>query len=205
MDSLNLEALPEAFSIRNENGGYTQIKDPCYHLLAPGFYGKRNNGTWYDEGEMLIYDGVPNYHLQPLNRAAGVKMQTWLDTLPTSGVSINIDDLSEAATMIANREELGKMSKKQIAEATQKIAVELKKKRDGTSGMTLPPIGGDTIFTAGQAQGKPPAMPATRYLDPSLRGPGHVGERGVIHEPKLGPSEAKRAAQFAAAPVSSGA
>ena len=192
--------LPEAFSVRQENGQYTHIKEPCYNLLADGFYGRRNSATLYHEGETLVYDGVPNYHLQPLNQAAGRKMMAWLDSLPTSGVSINIDDLAEAAQMIAGKPELAKMSKEDISKVTQKIAIDLKKKRDGTSGLVLPPIQGDTIFTAGQQGKKPPAMAATRYLDPSLNGPGQTGQRGVIHEPVVERSEARRPEQFSATP-----
>ena len=190
--------LPEAFAIRNPDNTLLQITKPCYHLLAPGFYGAHNQGTWYDEGEILQTDQTPNYHMQPLNKAAAKAMVKWLDALPTQGVSINIDDLAEAAAMISGNPELAKMSKDEISAATQKIAINLKKKRDNTSGMMLPPMAGPSIHTLGGGQ-KAPAMGATRYLDPELRGPGQTGSRGVIHEPKLGEMQTGRAAQMAAA------
>ena len=190
--------LPEAFAIRNPDNTILQITKPCYSLLAPGFYGAHNQGTFYDEGEIIQTDQTPNYHMQPLNKAAARKMSDWLDSLPTAGVSINIDDLAEAAVMIANNPELAKMSKDEISQATQKIAVALKKKRDGTSGMVLPPMAGPSIHTVGQGQKAPP-MGATRYLDPELRGPGQTGSRGVIHEPKLGEMATSRASQMSAA------
>lgn len=189
--------LPEAFAIRNPDNTLLQITKPCYSLLTPGFYGTHNQGTFYDEGEIVQTDQTPNYHMQPLNRAAARKMADWLDSLPTSGVSINIDDLAEAAVMIAGNPTLAQMSKDEISAATQKIAITLKKKRDGTVGMILPPMAGQSIHTVGQNQKAPP-MGATRYLDPELRGPGQTGSRGVIHEPKLGEMATSRAQPMAA-------
>jgi hypothetical protein len=194
MDDFN--NLPETYAFRQGDGSIRQVRDPVYNCLAAGFYGLRNDATHYEEGEIIIYDFTPNHHLQPLNAAAGARTMKWLEALPMTGSSINIEDLSEATVMIAKNPKLAEMSPEQISAATLKIAIELKKRRDTTAGMVLPPMSGETIETMHQrAGGKPPAMMATRMLDPTLRGPGQTGQRGVIHEPQVGRGNVQRAAQ----------
>jgi hypothetical protein len=185
--------LPEAFALRQPDGSFVQTKQPCFRLLADGFYGPRTEATHYEEGEIVIADMTPNYHMQPLNKAAAKRTMAWLESLPMAGTVLNIEDLTEATLMIAKNPKLAEMTAEEISAATHKLAVELKKRRDGTAGMYLPPMQGETIHTLNRPAGKPPAMMGARFLDPTIRGPGQT-ERGVISEPQRQKSDIARAA-----------
>ena len=166
--------LPDVYLYQQGlNEPVIQIVEPCYYLLAAGFYGERKAATYYEEGETIKTGMVPNAHMQPLNKAAGKKVVAWLEALPTSGASISIDDLTEATIYIAKNPKLGEMTPEQIATATYKIASELKARRDNSMGMILPPMAGDTIETMHQrGRALPPAMLAARFVDRSQLGPG---------------------------------
>lgn len=178
--------LPEAFVYQPDPTSLPmQIVDPCYYLLAAGFYGERKAAMLYDEGEIITTGMIPNAHMQPLNKAAGARVLAWLEALPMSGASINVEDLTEAAALIARNPKLADMTTEAIAAATQKIAVDLKARRDNKLGMIVPPMAGDTIDTVHQRGRAPaPAMLGARFVDKSQLGPGglagpEVGDQRV--------------------------
>lgn len=170
--------LPVAFTFRAPDGEVIQVIEPCYRLLADGFYGIKAAASMFQEGEIIFdKDIVPNHQLEPLNQAAGQRVVQWLSTLPLDGQPIGIGDLAEAAHMLRPREGVPEMNPLDWGHAVQKLALELKAKREGRQNMHIPPI------NPGRVNSKAPGMLATRYTDPSHRGPGDVGNRPVIHEP----------------------
>lgn len=178
--------LPEVFTHRNGDNTVSQIKQPCYNLLSPGFYGD----TWYDEGEIIATDICPNNEMQPLNRAAGVRFERWLDSLPAERAPITIEDMTEAAFMLAKDPDYGQKSHRERCMAAQKLAVALKERRDLqlNGGVVLPNLPGTAIRAAKSAA---PAMANIRVADGNVRGPGQAGPV-VLHEPRHGASSASR-------------
>jgi hypothetical protein len=169
--------LPETFVHRNGDGTISQIKDPCYNLLSPGFYGD----TWYDEGEVIATFVCPNHEMQPLNRAAARRMMKWLDSLPAEKAPITIEDMTEAAFMLAKDPEYGARSHQERCLAAQKLAVELKARRDRVlnGGVELPNLPGTALRAA---KSSAPAMPNIKIADANVRGPGASGQT-ILHDP----------------------
>jgi hypothetical protein len=197
--------LPEVFIHRNDDGTIEQVKEPCYNLLAPGFYGIGQDGTFYDEGEIIRTNACPNYHMQPLNQAAGKKIVAWLESLPTTNVMINIEDMVEASQMLAKDPRITTMTTEEVQSAAIKLAMALKSKREGNGGLSLPPVNGPTLFSRAGASKAPPML-ATRFVDPAMRGPGQTGNRDVLHEPKAQPASVKRQkAAMGGVPIRDGA
>src|SRR6185437_16812140 len=93
--------LEPVFAMRDIDGQILKEKEPCYQLQAEGFYGRGLHGTWYQEGAVIVTPDVPNQHMKPLNRAAGVNYAKWLETLPQNKVTIEIGDMSEAAVILS--------------------------------------------------------------------------------------------------------
>ena len=92
--------LPVVFAIRNGDGSIVQEKAACYQCTADGFYGRGMTGTYYQEGDVIVAEFVPNEHMQPLNRAAAFKHIAWKESLPDNRAPIDISDLTEAAQML---------------------------------------------------------------------------------------------------------
>lgn len=188
--------LPEAFAMRNDDGSIEQIKDPCYNLLSPGYYGD----TWYDTDEIIRTGICPNYEMQPLNRAAGENMRKWLASLPEDGVQLSMEDTVEAAMMLRNNADVDKMSHEEASNYVRKLAMKIKAKRDTAQGLTLPPVSMNEARRAGNRNA--PAMANARFTDPTVR---QSGRQAVIHEPVHGPITVKRAkAAIANLPPSAG-
>lgn len=55
----------------------TQVQSPQYRLIKPFFC----DDTFFDEGVEIVYDGVPNEAMEPLNDAAKVKMTEYIKAL----------------------------------------------------------------------------------------------------------------------------
>lgn len=170
--------LPTAFTYRAPDGEVVNVTEPCYRLLADGFYGLKAAASLFQEGEIIFdKDIVPNHQLEPLNQAAGQRVAQWLESLPLDGIPIGIGDLAEAAHMLRPREGMPEMNSTDWGRAVQKLALELKAKREGRQNLHIPPINN------ARPNSNAPGMLATRYKDPSHRGPGDIGNRPVIHEP----------------------
>lgn len=168
--------LPETFVHRNGDGTIMQVREPCYNLLGPGFY----SDTWYDEGEVITTGICPNHEMQPLNRAAGQRYFDWLQSLPAEKAPITIEDMTEAAFMLAKDPNYGAMSHRERCMAAQRLAIELKARRDMqlNGGVAPYPVGGIVRVSRSNA----PAMPNVRISDMNVRGPGMSGP-SVLHDP----------------------
>lgn len=182
--------VPETFAMRGEGGFIQQIREPCYNLLADGFYGD----TLYEEGEIITTGICPNDHMQPLNRAAAVNILKWRKSLPKSNVTLSIEDTVEAANRLRDDPRTKDMNHDQFSELAYKLAMEIKTRRDGAQAeLYLPAIGGQAVRQAGA--GKAPPMPNTRFTDPSHTRPGQLSAAtgAVLHEPKLTGGNVQRA------------
>lgn len=182
--------LPDVYMHFMPDNSVQQITDPCYRLLTEHQMITAGGPTLFQEGEVVISQEPPTYHMEPLNRAAGDRIERWLQSMPTNGVLINIDDQVEAANMLRNDPRVKEMSHDDASQAYMKLALGLKAKRDAIAGMSLPPMAGNTFATR---RSDAPAMPNTKFTDPSRRGPGHTGEAAVIHQPQRGIDKVQRA------------
>lgn len=183
--------LPEVYFQQGPDGQQIQVRKPCYRLLTEHFLDSAHfGGTLYQEGEVIITEGVPTFHMQPLNRAAGERIHAWVSQLPFGDKSINIDDALEAVQMLAKNPDFDKMSQELRASTLANFAARLKDKRNMALGMTLPPMAGPTFGTRVSSA---PAMTAARFTDPNRRGPGQVGETNVLHQPASGAAQVSRA------------
>lgn len=184
--------LPETFTHRNGDGTILQIKNPCYNLLSPNFLAD----TWYDEGEVVATPLCPNHEMQPLNRAAALRFVQWLDSLPAEGAKLTVEDMTEAAFMLAKDERYGAMGHRDRCKAVQHLALELKERRDAqlNGGAVMPASAGPASAVRAARSGAP-AMPNIRIADANVRGPG-AGGPTVLHDPA-----ARRAAGPAASRI----
>lgn len=181
--------LPPVFAMRGPDGVVDQVRDPAWQLLADGFYGQGVEATLFLEGEIIVANMTPNFHIEPLNAAAGRLMRDWLESLPMQGTAIAIGDLSEAAAAIQKHDKIAEMTPKQIEEATYKLAVALKKKRDlAQQGLVVPAIAGPTIESvrsARQMGAAPAPLMNARMIDHSRNG--RLGE-----DVRRGPATTRR-------------
>lgn len=170
--SYGVADLPEVFAMREPNGEVLQESDPCFQCTADGFYGQGLEGTWYMEGAIIVLDGVPNEHLKPLNRAAGLSTARWLASLPQNKAYIDIGDMSEAAQMLAKDPSVTDLPPAAYQQAVIKVAEELKLRREGKNARVLPSIGHNFAPTSG-AGAKAPMLGA-RMSDMSQLTPGQT-------------------------------
>lgn len=85
--------------------------------------------TLVEPGEILTTEMVPNQHLQPLNRAAGERYETWLASLPQDGAGLTQAEITEAAYMMRPREGEKEIPHDQWWGAVMKAAWAIKEKR----------------------------------------------------------------------------
>lgn len=185
--------LPQAFAMRGPDG-VEQVREPAWHLLADGFYGQGVEGTLFLEGEIIIANMTPNFHLEPLNQAAGEIMRNWLESLPMKGTAIDIADLAEAAAAITKHAKVEDMTPQEIEAATYKLAVELKRKRDhAQQGLVVPPIAGasfESVRSARRMAQAPSPLMNARMVDQSRSG--RIGQ-----DVRRGPETQRRVASAA--------
>ena len=170
LNKYQLADLPVQFAMRDAENGVIQEKEPCFLLKAPGFYGRGTAGTWYDEGSIIVTDAIPNQHMEPLNRAAGIRTSRWLDSLPQNQVPVDMGDISEAMTMLAARPDFLTMTPEQRSEAAMKFAVRLKMKREGRDARSLPELG----HNFGGGTTKAPPILGAKMSDMAQRRPGET-------------------------------
>lgn len=133
-----IDELPEAYIADAGN----HVVEPTWRLLADGFYGGSDYASRYNEGSILTMNIVPNHHLEPLNRAAGIAMARWLGTLPAGSDGIINDDLIEAAQSLAQTENLKDMTKAKYGELLLRTAQDIATRRRGglAPGMVTDPM-----------------------------------------------------------------
>lgn len=166
-----LAELPEVFAMRDGNN-VIQEREPCYICQADGFYGRGTHGTHHMEGEILVMEPrfVPNQHLQPLNRAAGLAYAKWLHSLPNNQVPIDIGDMAEAAQMLAKNPQVTDLPPDDYQKAVTTLAMKLKLKRDGKDARMLPNMSPHNF--APQSGGGAAPILGARMSDLTQRGPG---------------------------------
>jgi hypothetical protein len=174
------------FSMRDPaTGEVLREKEPCYELLADGFYGQGLHGTWYQEGATIVMHGFPNLHMKPLNRAAALNYCKWQESLPQNKVTLDIADMSEAAVILAKDPRVQQMTPAQAQLATIKVAEGLKLKREGKNAMDLRTSDINRNF-APQSGGKAPPVLGAKMSDMSQVGPGMTRSIASITGPGAG-------------------
>ncbi len=182
--------LSETFAMRNDDGSIIQERDACYNCTADGFYGHGTQGTWYMEGSIIVTDAVPNEHMEPLNRAAGIRYVNWQRRQPANRVPIDVGDMSEAAIMLAKDPESMSLPPLKHQEAVIKLATALKIKREGLEARDLPQLGHN--FVRGTRPMAPPLLGA-KMSDMTQRYPGETRMATAI--PQVGSGPVTRRAQ----------
>jgi hypothetical protein len=130
--------MEKTFSMQDpETREIIQEQEPCYQLLADGFYGQGMHGTFFLEGSTIVIKSPPNQHMKPLNRAAAVNYCKWMESLPQNQTYIDIGDMSEAAAVLAKDPRVKEMTPTQAQRATILVAEGLRLKREGKSAMDL--------------------------------------------------------------------
>lgn len=142
----------------------TRVTAPVYRLLADCFFGKPGGPpALWEAGTELQTDITPNEHMEPLNKAAGVRIQRWLTSLPVVTAKLEESDIAEAAALLAPREGEATQPHGQWWAGVIKLAGELKKKREGR----VIPETATTVSPLNQAS--VPPMSAGDFKDVSHR------------------------------------
>lgn len=182
----NLDDLDVVFAMRDPvNNELLREKDACYECLADGFYGAGMHGTFYPEGATIVLDTIPNQHLRPLNRAAGIAYARWLESLPQNRTFIDIGDMSEAAVILSKDPRVKEMSPMQAQQAVIRLAEGLKMRREGKSAMDLR-TGDIGRNFAPQSGGKAAPMLNAKMSDLSQIGPGSTRNMATVTGPGAG-------------------
>lgn len=190
--------LPEQFAMRDPgDGGLIQEREPCYLCRADGFYGVGVHGTFYAEGSIIVTGIVPNEHLEPLNRAAGLNFAKWRHRLPNNRAPIDVADMSEAAHMLAKDPRVTELSPDDYQAAVVKLAVAIKLKREGKDARDLPAMGHN--FTSASGGTKSAPILGARMSDMTQR----TGSNTPVHVAP-GSKAGVRLAQPASAPALGG-
>ena len=98
--------LPEFF-IDDEGN---RISRPVYRMLSQCqvIMASPETGqvgpTLQEPGTVLVLDAIPCHQWQPLNKAAGERMDAWLKSLPLDGKNISQEHINEAAYTLRPRE-----------------------------------------------------------------------------------------------------
>jgi hypothetical protein len=164
-----LGELPAVFAIQGPDGKIIQEKAACYQCATEGFYGRGMTGTFYQEGDILVAEFTPNEWMTPLNRAAAIKVALWRETLPANQAPISIEDMSEAAQMLAKDPRVVDLPPIEFQRAVTSLASRLKIKRQGKDAMELVPMAHNFNPAPG---GKAPPILGAKLSDMGQRGPG---------------------------------
>lgn len=144
--------LPEVFV----DATGERVTEPAYRLTGDVYLGE----TLWEDGEVIITQVTPNGAMEPLNRAAQVKIEQWLGTLPALGRDLRLEEIVEAANMLRPQEGVPQMSREQYNTAVIQLAVSLREKRG--AGLQVPQP--RTTVRSGNG-GKIPVMPNARVSD----------------------------------------
>jgi hypothetical protein len=185
--------LPEVFAMRDGNE-IIQERSPCYRCVADGFYGEGTSGTWYAEGSIIVLERVPNQYVEPLNRAAGLRWAKWATSLPQGRVFYGIEDMAEAATMLAKDPRVTDLNPIAYQKGLISLCEEIKLRRDGKDARSLPGMSHNFAPQSGQGSASP--ILGAKVAQMNERGPGH------LHGPNPGQSRGARRAG-ATSPVTS--
>ena len=183
--------LPVVFAIRGADGRIEQEKLPVYECLSPIFEGRSMTGTLYQEGDIIVSEGIPNEQKRPLNRAAALKYIDWMESLPASQAPIDIGDMAEAARMLARDPRTEALAPDDHQRALIALATKLKIKRQGKDALELPQIAHNFNPAPG---GKAPPILGAKLSDMGARAP------GFTNSPPAGATTVGGARRITAAP-----
>ena len=142
----------------------SRVSTPVYELLADCFFGKPGGPpALWEAGTELQTDLIPNEHMKPLNRAAGERVEKWLQSLPIVAGKLDEQDLAEAASLLAPREGESMPPHPIWWAGVIKLAGELKLKRTGSR---IPNPVREVTYAKGKT---PPPLSAGNFKDVSHR------------------------------------
>lgn len=101
--------------------------EPAYRVINNGVY---MDDTLWLEGEEIIYDGVPNDSMEPLNASAEQRMRSWKLGLPDTGKT-KFEDMVQAAWECRPREGMPELAQADFYAAVVRRAVEMRIAREG--------------------------------------------------------------------------
>jgi hypothetical protein len=167
--------LPSHFSMRDGNNQITSESEACFQCMADQFLGQGKSGTLYTEGDIVVMDEVPNHQLRPLNRAAGLNWARWHSSLPVKSADIGIEDLAEAAQILAKNPKVMNLDPFKYQEALTETAVRLKHRRLGKDARNLPGLSHNFVPASG---GNAPPILGAKHASMGQHGPGSTGPGG---------------------------
>jgi hypothetical protein len=162
--------LPDVFAIQNPDRSLIQERQACYQCMSDGFYGRGVTGTYYQEGDIIVAEFVPNEQMMPLNRAAALKVIAWRESLPQGKAPVDIGDMAEAAQMLAKDPRVTDLPPDDYQRAVIELATRLKIKRLGKDALELPQMSAHNF--APVSGGKSPPILGAKLSDMAQRGPG---------------------------------
>ena len=184
------EDLPEYYV---GEGGH-RTAEPTYeaqmqcHMVMQSAETGQSGPTLVEAGEHFTTDKTPNHQWLPLNRAAALRFDRWLNSLPVAGRNLSMDEISEAAHAMRPREGEPIIDHKEWWGMVMKYAVAIKEKRaGGPSAVSKPAMGhrpGDR------------AMPVMPFASSGPGTPMEVGrapEAPAMHQPQSPQTGAMRA------------
>lgn len=164
-DGVDAKRLPKVYVTSDGS----QIADPVYRLLAQGYY----DDVLWPEGEILATHMIPNHQMQPLNRAAGEKFTDFIASLPDAdGVTLRVEDLVEAATMLRPKEGEPMVSSEDWGRAVRKLAIRVQEDRIARQRPQIP----SNASISRTQRSSAPAMPNAVYEDRRANY-GHPGDK----------------------------
>jgi hypothetical protein len=141
----------------------SRVSEPVYRILNDCFFGRSGAAARWEAGSEIATDLTPNHEMLPLNRAAGQRMQAWLDSLPGEGVTLTPEEISESAKLMAPKLGEPQLEHELWWAGVIELAQRLKAKRRGRT-FIMP----DTHVRPANAPPAPP-MSAGRFEDANPR------------------------------------
>jgi hypothetical protein len=157
-----------------ESDGGARIERPVYLLLADCFLGRPGGPpAYWEAGTELETDLVPNEHMKPLNRAAGIAFANWEASLPPPASAVTPDELMEAANILmkSRKPEDPEIPYEIWRGTVYQLAMDLKTRRGGRA-----PVPPPSTAIIAPVHGRPvPPMSAGDFKDVTHRDPSITG------------------------------
>lgn len=169
-----------------ENG--ERVSEPAYRLKAPHFF----DDTFWSEDDVIVSTLEPTLHMEPLNQAAGERMEAFVQSLPADSEGISVGEMMEAAMMLRPREGEPELSNEAFQGAVLKLAAQLKAKRRGGD----PVVPNTQSVRPAASKGAPPLANA-RFADAAQANI----QRKIQYQGELPQSRVKKPPQAGNIPV----
>lgn len=193
----NGDQAPLDVLVGTEFEGWPEVeqgeREAYWQVTSETYLGNPPYRCLQEVGNKIVFGGIPNDALYPLNRAAAVNLVKWRNSLPQTGVAIDAGDHSEAAQMLAKDPDALKLPPHEWHKAVLELAIANKRRRgerDPRDGMTLPPLGHNFTHKTSNA---PPLLGArfAQMSDGTFAGAGSFG-RAPNPQAVLGPGAVRR-------------